>query len=515
MNVLLLLLLAAVPAFAHVGSPNVFFEGNAGPHPVRVVIRPPNALPGIAQIDVRIADADVTAVSVQPVFFEAGSDAAPAPTPATSVAGDARLFNAPCWLIQDGSYAVQIAVESARGGGRVAVPLQAASLQRPPMPPALGATLLACGAALFLGAVSLAAGGARESVLPSGAQVSRRDRARGRIAGVATALVVIAAIGGGAARWREMDRKFRNNELYQPVPVDAIVRSDATAHRLHLAPSAENRAWSGWDTLVADHGKLMHLFLIREPDFNAFAHLHPARRDSRSFECILPALPAGPYQLYSELTHENGTTETLTAKVVLPPPRGTAAQAGWSMSDEVWCQSPLAPAGNAAQPFALDADDSWHVGPAPAASAEMRAQVSRLMGGSTMVFHNAGELVAGRETSLRFSVHAPDGKAVSLQPYMGMLGHAVVRRADGTVFTHLHPVGTISMAAQQVFELRESPPVFGPPAPMRLPEGNEVTFPYAFPRDGDYRLMVQVRLAGRVVTGVFEVKVKPAEARRA
>jgi hypothetical protein len=26
---------------AHVGSPNVFYEGNAGPYPVRVVVRPP------------------------------------------------------------------------------------------------------------------------------------------------------------------------------------------------------------------------------------------------------------------------------------------------------------------------------------------------------------------------------------------------------------------------------------------------------------------------------------------
>jgi metallophosphoesterase superfamily enzyme len=100
-----------------------------------------------------------------------------------------------------------------------------------------------------------------------------------------------------------------------------------------------------------------------------------------------------------------------------------------------------------------------------------------------------------------------------------MAGHCVARRSDGAVFTHLHPSGTISMAAQQLFIRREN--AGGPYAalpttndiasgPARSGRENEVTFPYAFPRPGNYRLWVQVRMNGRVLTGTFGVRVKAA-----
>jgi hypothetical protein len=34
-----------------------------------------------------------------------------------------------------------------------------------------------------------------------------------------------------------------------------------------------------------------------------------------------------------------------------------------------------------------------------------------------------------------------------------------------------------------------------------------VTFPYGFPEPGDYRIFVQVKRAGRVITGVFDATV--------
>ena len=484
----LALLLLPSGAHAHVGSPNVFFEGHAGAHALNVVIRPPPTLPGVAQLDIRVADPDVSGVSVRPAFVEAGSIAAPAPTAATAVAGDARLFNAAVWLLRRGSYGMRITLESPRGGGTVTVPLQAAALERPVMPPALGALLVICGALLFGWAVWLI----------------------GASAGPSAALIGALALGGavyaGNLRWRAMDRNF-DNALYRPLPVQAAVRSDGVQPLLRLTPVSGSAPESAWDTLVTDHGKLMHLFLIREDALDAFAHLHPVRRDAQTFEGVLPPLPAGSYELYAELTHESGSSETLVGKVAVPAPVGPLLGASGEVPEsEVWCVSPTAPVGDSPRPSALDFDDSWH------ASRTSRvegadAREAPLMGGGRMTFQSDGELVADRKTSLRFTALTAKGEAAMLEPYMGMLGHAVVRRSDGGVFTHLHPVGTISMAAAELLAKRD-----GTTEPMSAPalaEAREVVFPYAFPRAGHYRMWVQVRTKGApgVLTGVFDVDV--------
>jgi hypothetical protein len=496
-------LLGAVSASAHVGSPNVFFEGRAGAHAVRVVIRPPQTFPGLAQADIRVTDSDVTGISVQPAFLDAGSETMPPPTIATPVAGDPQLWNAAFWLLRRGSYGVEVKLESARGGGSVAVPLQAAALARPVMPPALGVSLVAFGALLVLGAVAIAAAAARDASLAPNAAPSARDHARARVSAIVAALVCCAAVYGGNLRWQQMDREFAN-ALSKPLPVDAAVRSETSPALLRLVPTRDAPATSAWDSLVTDHGKLMHLFLIRDPDFDAFAHLHPVRRDSLHFDGLLPPIPGGTYYLYAEVTHEDGSSETLVSRVNLPPPAGDPLQAAAGGDAGVLCLSPTsAPApASSAQPTALDFDDSWHVGVADPA----RGRSVPLMGGGRMEFQTPGELVADRDTSLRFAAFGADGAPLPLEPYMGMLGHAVVRRSDGAVFTHLHPAGTISMAAAEMLARRDGTADPMPAASSAV--AHEVEFPYAFPRSGAYRMWVQVRSGGRVLTGVFDVDVR-------
>src|SRR5205814_8499013 len=105
-----------------------------------------------------------------------------------------------------------------------------------------------------------------------------------------------------------------------------------------------------------------------------------------------------------------------------------------------------------------------------------------------------------------------------MELYMGMLGHAVVRREDGAVFAHIHPAGTVSMAAQEFFSgTRALPGKEGAdqgqlhPAHSSEPgSAEQLTFPYGFPQPGTYRLWVQTKSQGRIMTGAFVVKVVAA-----
>jgi len=44
--------------------------------------------------------------------------------------------------------------------------------------------------------------------------------------------------------------------------------------------------------------------------------------------------------------------------------------------------------------------------------------------------------------------------------------------------------------------------------PVRI-ASDTVAFPYAFPKPGRYRIWVQVKRAGRVMTGAFDANVAP------
>ena len=52
---------------AHVNSPDVYFDGFAGPYHLLVTVKAPAVVPGIAQIEIRSADKDVERIEVLPL----------------------------------------------------------------------------------------------------------------------------------------------------------------------------------------------------------------------------------------------------------------------------------------------------------------------------------------------------------------------------------------------------------------------------------------------------------------
>jgi hypothetical protein len=95
--------------------------------------------------------------------------------------------------------------------------------------------------------------------------------------------------------------------------------------------------------------------------------------------------------------------------------------------------------------------------------------------------------------------------ARDLELYMGMPGHAIFVRRDRKVFAHVHPSGSAPMAAMAIAMPTDAMHAQHLAPPSATP--STVTFPYGFPESGDYRIFVQVKRAGRVMTAAFDAAV--------
>ena len=499
----------AVPAGAHVGTTDAVFSGRAGPYPLRVSVRMPGVIPGQAEITVRVLGDSlpggaVRRVLVQVAQWNVGSRGAPAPEAALPVAGAADLWSAPLWLMTSGSYAANVTVEGARGTATVTVPVVAVATARLGMDRRVGWALAALGAVLVAGLVAVVGAGARDATRAPGAAVDGAARRVGRAATAVAAALCALALVGGAKWWGAQDAAYAGG-LWRPLKSEAHVVN--TAAGLTLRFVVTDSAWFAptLTPLMPDHGKLMHLFMVRDgapghPASGArardgFAHLHPVRVDQATFDAPLPVLPGGRYRVYADVVHESGLARTLVAAVDL---RGTTF-----------------PPNFFTPPGGIDAgDDAWMAGGASPAR-----YPDDVGGHYVLAMESAARLPAARDTVLRFTVRDSAGRVASVQPYLGMAAHAMIERADGGVFVHLHPSGTVSMAAQDRLVRRERGdtvlhgadqpaeahvmPAMTHGAPGRYPGALE--FPFAFPTPGAYRVWVQVRVAGHVRTAAFDV----------
>lgn len=481
----------AIVASAHIGSPDVVFDGVAGAYAVRVIVRPPDVVPGLAQIVVRVEASDVQHVLIRPVYWRTGVAGSPKADEAARVAGQDRIFTGQLWLMSRGAYSVYVTVQGSRGSGTAIVPVNALATGRLALPRGLGIILVMLGAVLVAGLVTIIRAASGEALVPAGEAFGAASRRRARLSTAIAVPVLALVLFGGAKWWNAVDASYKRT-MYRP-PRVSVAFTNSRGHRtLRLELRDTSRFHAISTPLVPDHGKMMHLFLIGYPGMETFAHLHPSETDSLVFTGEVPWLPVGRYRLFGDVTTEAGMSVTVSNTIDLPDANGAVAPS--------------------------DSDDSW----TRAASVPLIAPgaTARLGDGYTMQWTGDPVVRAGIPVDLRFTVRDSTGAVASLVPYMGMAAHAVVMRDDGGVFVHLHPMGTISTAAQRVFVLRDrgdtsakgrlsraaldSAPAMAMPMRMR----GALSIPYEFPKPGRYRVWVQVEPPGRILTGVFDVDVQ-------
>lgn len=487
--VVLIVLCFARPACAHVGSPNVFYAGDAGPYHLFVTVMVPQVIPGIAEVEVRTSSNQVRRVStVVTRLSGAGSRYAPVPDLARRSPVDPHLFTSSVWLMEYGSLRVLLKVSGSRGDAELSVPVASFARQSLPMPRWLGALLLAVTAGLAVGAISIVGAAARDSGLSPGATVDQRSRHRGQVAMAMTA-VIIAGIFYLAFAWWNADAldHARLTRLFKAPPVAVTLERGS---RLKL--TATDPVWVKYrvlDKLLPDHGHLMHLFLIRTPAFDRFWHLHPVRTEDGNFEVNLPPLDAGHYQVFADVVDESGFPWTLVGTIELPQINGAA----------------------------LGPDDSGGSS-APLAEHGSSSATDVLPDGTRVVWEQHDPLEKNVPLNLDFSVENVDGSPVTdMEPYMGMAAHLEIVKSDLKVFAHIHPTGSAPMAAVMLAN-GETGTNSAPSLPgmsmandskMTMPAKVEPAFsmPYGFPESGAYRIFVQFKRGNKIETAVFDTQV--------
>lgn len=530
---ILLSLCFAYPIQAHIGSSGVVFEGNAGKYALQVYVQPPDVIPGTAKVTV-IADAnDIQKVNIKPIYYWFGDEGSPRSDEAFPVINQAGRYEGQIWLMNSGAASVQVEIIGSRGKGSLIVPLVAIATAKRAMSPSLGWVLAGLGLLLVGLLTTIIGASTSDSLQAVGEPVSgttMKKRIKGSVIGASFCGVLLFV---GNNWWNGLTDDYQRN-LYKPYTANTkvIEENGVSVLKLEIDSNSVQRRWLSY--AIPDHGKLMHLFLIRQGTMDVFAHLHPSRKDTLNFEAQLPDLPAGKYLLYADVMRYQGAQYTIadTVEINKQINNGSNSSTLKDPYDAYAITNPLN-----TKETSIKSDLITICG-TPGVK-------TKLQDGSSIVWEEDPNkpLMMGKVYDLKFSIVSPDGTKAKLEPYLGMMGHAAIVKDDGSVYIHLHPTGTVSSTSVSVMQKRlnetSTKPFILPTTTFKdsvdkvmtklsmmteterdnflMPNmlhtndkaehHNTVNFPYVFPQAGKYRIWLQVKRNGKILTGTFDAKV--------
>ncbi|MCR9014076.1 hypothetical protein [Aquiflexum gelatinilyticum] len=536
------LLLLWFTSSSHIGSPGVIYEGLLGPYRILANIIPAEVVPGIAKVTIILPEnPENITLEVRPVYWSAGLKGTPKADPMFAVPGEPGKYEGELWFMNSGTSSVQVMMQANGQIFEAIVPVMAWPTAKNSMTSELGIPLTILGIFLVILMVTIISSAMSDSINDPGKERNPAADKRRKIGIIIGSTIMLLILWGGKTWWDTESEQY-NNFLFKPIEAKSRLKPESDGNYLHLEIDT-NTLSQGQTTrklsfIVPDHGKLMHLFLIRKGDLDVFAHLHPERIDSLNFKVKLPSIPAGDYHVYADITRYTGFSETIISDFTIPENSNfqliSNTDVALGRDDTYTFSNPIS-----GKKTSLDGDIMICGKP---------GIKTDLPEGYSAVWETDGEnFETGTLYNLDFALFDAEGNPALLEPYLGMMGHAVVLKHDGSVYIHLHPTGNYSMGSQQMLLDRfESGKIGFQNLPTglsfkdsidgvikvlnQLPEqerdsllmGNMVhldptdpehiehsmvSFPYAFPQPGNYRIWVQVKIDGKIVNGAFDVEV--------
>lgn len=467
---LLQLILAALLVASVAPAHDMVHEALAGPHRLTVYLNPHAVTAGVVEVAARAESGNVAEMR----FALTNVDASPgepafATATALPVEGDPTLFRSSLAIPSQATWRIDIHASGEGGSGGFSIPVAAAA---PFGGLAKGMGRLAAVAAWVLFTVcvlavlrwfSRASSRTRRKLLPVSAAVASPWLLLGLSDGLLETVFYHPAV---------YQRAYQTVAIHPSVDEDGVLGLELTD--------------PGWvkfrrfDDLVLDHGHPMHLYALRLPELDRVFHLHPEELRPGVFSRELPDMPAGRYQLVADIVHSTGLWEA---------PQGELELVAAIRADGVFQHDDSGGAGHGISEARFDRNSF------------------ELADGHRMIWEKPERsLRAGDPLRLNFRLEDSEGRlAPDIELYMGMLGHSVILRHDRSSFAHVHPTGSVSMASIKV--LSNSPENAGRHHHGTPDLEAKVAFPYAFPKAGRYRLIVQMKHGGRVDTGFFDTEV--------
>ncbi len=539
----LVFIFISILADSHIGSPGVTFEGKAGSYSVMVLITPPDVIPGTAIIHIYTKGTGIESIWAKPVYWFAGSKGTPSADQMLPVPNEPGHYQGLVWLMNAGASGIDLEIKGTSGSGNVLVPVMAVSTTQREMPSSLGWILFAlCVFLVGLMITIISASVSDGLVKPSDEITSRVLRKRWIGAGV-SAVLLILILWGGKSWWDGWASDYKQF-MYKPLHANSTLTQSRGQNMLELKIDTTKHAQLNFTRklsyVVPDHGKLMHMFLVRAGSMDVFAHLHPQRKDSATFITPIPPLPNGKYLIFADITRLSGFSETIPDTIdienKIPATLVSMDSSLLNRDDTYFTTNPISTSNQTPT-------DGIVICGKPGVK-------TSLPDGSTAIWEHAANesIVSGKLYELSFNILDENGKPAILDPYLGMMGHAVVMKYDGSVYIHLHPVGSYSMASQQTmlnrFEKETGPvnwskltrPTIFMDSIDRVvaqlesmseedrnktlmgnmqhevdaehPEHTVVTFPYAFPSPGNYRIWIQMKRNGKILNSAFDAVVE-------
>lgn len=545
-NILIAIFLVQINfVYAHVGNSNTTLEGMAGPYHLLINIKVPDVIPGTATLTLFTSNQPGVKVYARPVYFYSGEGGAPGADLLDAVPNSPGQFTGDIWLMENGSASIEIDIKGPQGEGKMIVPIVAISTVTEKLPPSIKYMLISLGVFLFILMITIVGASVSDGITKAGETVPASSRHAKRVGFIIATLLCTALVYGGNRWWNSVENKT-SQYVFRPMHANYQLSQQNGINTLHFTIDTAGSQRSKWlPYIIPDHGKIMHFFLVSLPTMDAFAHLHPVREGAINFAVNLPPLPQGKYLALADIVYNSGFTETLKDTVnITQSSNKTDAAFSLDNDDAFYISKPLMADNNSSS-----TNNNVTLG-------KQTGEISTSKDGTIIMFDNNKEkhYYNNELNSLKFSLWNANHQPFAPDLYMGMKGHLMILREDGMVFSHVHPIGTYSMAAQTSLmdRMNLSESIYHDPdgakfrdsvdevikklqampeaqredllmKEMKMPgmdssnmnmrgmnmnADNTVSFPYTFPSPGRYRIWIEMKKNGIVYTGVFDRDVK-------